>query len=84
MIGIVVVLNVIAILVAVIKKGPLWKFVLLFIALSILSFVLAERYVNSCGQDFCGIGQGIVGSLLSLGFALAAVLCAFQSKQSIK
>jgi hypothetical protein len=82
MIGIAILSSLVAIIIAAIKRGRLWKLVLIFTALSILAFFITEHYVNSCGQDFCGIGQALIGSLISLGFALAAVVCAFQPRQS--
>jgi hypothetical protein len=81
MIGIAIPLSLVAIIIAIIKRGHLWKLVLIFVALSILTFFATEHYVNSCGQDFCGIGQALIGSLISLGFALAAVVCAFQPRR---
>lgn len=85
MIGIAILLSAFAIIVALIKRGRLWKLVLAFCALSILAFFVTYHYANSCGQgpeDFCGIGAGIIGSIISLVFALAAVVCAFQPKQA--
>jgi hypothetical protein len=84
MIGIAVLLSLFAIIVAIVKRGRLWKLVLTFVALSILTFFITYHYANSnsCDNDFCGIGYGIIGSLISLGFALAAVVCAFQPKRS--
>ena len=82
MIGIAVLLSALALIIALIKRGRLWKFVLIFIALSILAFFITNHYVNSCGQDFCGIGQAVIGSAVSVGFAVAAVACAFQPKRA--
>jgi hypothetical protein len=83
MIGIAVLLSLVAIIVALVKRGHLWKLVLIFVALSILTFFITNYYVNSCSyNDFCGIGEALIGSLISLGFALAAVVCAFQPKRS--
>jgi predicted MFS family arabinose efflux permease len=82
MTGIAVLLSLLAIVVALIKRGHLWKLVLIFVTLSILSFLITNYYVNSCKEDFCGIGQALIGSVISLGFALAAVIGAFQPKRS--
>lgn len=81
MIGIAVLLSLVAIVIAIIKRGPLWKLMLVFVALSILTFVITNYYVNSCREDFCGIGQALIGSVISLALALAAVVCAFRPKR---
>jgi hypothetical protein len=81
MIGIAVLLSLLAVIVALVKRGRLWKLVLIFVVLSISTFLITNYYVNSCKADFCGIGQALIGSLIFLGFALAAVICAFQPKR---
>ncbi len=81
MISIGILLSLVAVGVALVKRGRLWKQVLVFVALSVLTFLITNWYVNSCSENFCGIGQALIGSLISMVFSLAAVFCAFQPKR---
>ena len=81
MIGFVLLLSVVAGVVALIKRGRLWKLVLVFAVFSALTLFITNHYVTTCGDDFCGIGQALIGSCVAFGFALVAAVCAFWPKR---
>ncbi len=82
MIGIALLLSLVAIILTIVRRRGHWKLVLVLAGLSIATFSLVGLYANSCSGDFCGIGQAVIGSVVGLVLAVAAVIVAYLPNRS--
>jgi hypothetical protein len=86
MIGIALILSVLALVIAIIKKGRYLKLVLGLTIFCILTFLITYKLANPiCSPNttcnpFAGLGPAIIGSAIMLLAALTALVLSFQKK----
>ena len=83
MIGLAFILSLVAIVVAILKKGRFMKLVILLAVLTVITFFITVHFTNrhDAQNPFAGIGYAIIGSITATVLSLTALILSFKQKQ---